>query len=115
MNRIFEYLGEGLTRYVFRFSKRSVIKIPRNWGGRIANERERSYYMCGGYLERDQMAACKMIGSCLIMEYVESYFNCGIESQSLPRWTDFVDCQQVGLNSKGQLVAYDYAGTIRGI
>lgn len=25
-------------------------------------------------------------------------------------WIDFIDCWQVGFNSHGELVAYDYAG-----
>lgn len=38
------------------------------------------------------------------MDYVEHVRY----SNDLPRWVRTIDCQQVGYNLKGQLVAYDY-------
>lgn len=55
------------------------------------------------------LAKCRLIKTSdnynvLVMEKVEY-----AEYQSnMPRWVDFIDCQQVGFDSKGQLVAYDY-------
>lgn len=32
-----------------------------------------------------------------------------VDSEDLPIWAQWLDCQQVGFNRKGELVAYDYA------
>jgi len=41
---------------------------------------------------------------CLIMEKVKPIS----DYKDLPKWTYYVDCQQVGYNNSGELLAYDY-------
>lgn len=104
------YLGEGSNRIVFRRkNSKWVLKIPLNPAGMNDNDAEDHYYRKWKH-KSDKMARCRLVQlmdvPCLIMEYVNTEVG---PLKNLPEWTLFVDCQQVGYNSHGKLVAYDYA------
>lgn len=105
--RTYLFLGEGRHRSVYRRGN-FVIKIPKNWDGLASNEREANIYQStskNGWLFGIRYAKCRLhISGLLIMEYVRPTDQFG----QLPSWTYHVDCQQVGYNSRGYLVAYDY-------
>ncbi len=95
-------------------SKRNVWKLPYSGSfhdGDEENFREYNSFISGFYQYegRNYLAKCRLIHTSdnrnvLVMEKVEY-----AEYQSnMPFWVDFIDCQQVGFNFKGQLVAYDY-------
>lgn len=98
-------LGEGTQRRVYKH-KDFVIKVPLDWDGLNSNDKEARTYRSAvdGWLLSIKHARCKLHhNGLLIMEYAEPAYR-----KSLPRWTCYVDCQQVGYNHKGQVVAYDY-------
>jgi hypothetical protein len=101
------YLGEGRHRRVFKRGN-FVIKVPINDFGLASNFREAKTYQCTseGWLFGIRYAACRLDKNenFLIMEYV----NVKKYDNSLPSWVGYVDCQQVGYNRRGHLVAYDY-------
>ena len=110
-----QYIGKGLGREVFDSrSKYNVWKLPyaRSFhDGDEENFREYNSFISGlyQYEGRNYLARCRLINTSdnrnvLVMEKVEyaEYQN------NMPFWVNFVDCQQVGFNFKGQLVAYDY-------
>lgn len=100
-------IGVGRNRCVFRDGD-NVVKVPLNEYGVTDNEHEACYgesYL-KGYLK---YARCHRVDEpsglpIVIMEYVKpaSY------KKSMPDWVSYVDCQQVGYNKDGELVAYDY-------
>ena len=98
-----KYIGEGNTRIVYLSKcKRFVLKVPRDDYGLNDNTGEHREYRKGiGPFKREQLARCRLSRSgILIMEYVRPV----TENKSLlPTWTDFVDCQQVGINRSGAL------------
>ncbi len=101
----FIFLGEGSQRRVYGH-KNFVIKIPLDWDGLNSNDREARVYKStnDGWSRGIKRARCRLHPSgLLIMEYVAP-----AHRKSLPEWACYVDCQQVGYNRKGQLVAYDY-------
>lgn len=103
--RPFIFLGEGTQRRVYRRGN-YIIKLPISWDGLNSNDKEARTYQStsDGWLFGIRYAKCKLHSSgLLIMEYVEP-----AHGKELPRWTCYVDCQQVGYNRRGHLVAYDY-------
>ena len=106
-----KYIGSGKDRHVFKNPyTHSVVKIPANINGINANECEYRYY----HGDRDpRYARCSLElldGVPIIhMEAVREISYIDGEHKTLPAWTDWVDCQQVGYTKDGRLVAYDYA------
>ena len=125
-----EPLFPGLTDLYLRFYKRStaffggsnrvtfimgryVVKLPQNYDGIADNDWE------GSVRHSPDLGAAKYartrliyVGQIpvLVMEYVEPWCYRDLQEKlgKVPTWVDFIDCQQVGYNRRGQLVAYDY-------
>lgn len=109
MNTRLKHLATGRHRAVYLLtSGKYVIKIPIDDYGYSDNILEASRSKKDGWLLKEQMARCKLLrNGCLIMEYVR--LPSEKEYNELPKWTDGVDCRQVGYTIDGRLVAYDYA------
>lgn len=110
LKRIAEYIGEGRHRKVYRH-KQFVIKLPnekaRDWGEN-ANWYEYQTFLkhrCKPDINGIEYARCRLMkNGWLVMEFLDvDVFD------DRPKWADYIDCQQVGRNSKGRIVAYDYA------
>ena len=105
-----EPIGDGRNRIVFG-NEWYVFKIPRTASGFSENVLEHQYYR-GRNAESFPMASCKLVHVCdipiLVMELVKE-LPYDYDREEIPWWVDFIDCQQVGLNRAGNLVAYDYA------
>lgn len=112
----FEYLGTGRSRAAYRRG-RWVYKVPLNERGDFDNYREAQIYAKthgrGAFKLAEQLrssdngeyARCRVLkNGWLVMEYAEP-----VPSKLAPKWADFIDCQQVGTNHRGVVVAYDYA------
>lgn len=95
-----QFIGDGRNRKAYRH-KGYVIKVPLNVFGMLDNEIEAKAFK--RYGEEFPYARCKLIGVCLVMEYVEHTWE-----KNLPDWVMSIDCGQVGYNRKGKLLAYDY-------
>lgn len=105
----YEFLGKGGQRIVFLKNKSTVIKVPLSFDGMLANESEARLYK--KYKKNGEIpyAKCKLIThaegvSLLEMEWVDD--RC---IDKYPKWSEFVDCQQIGYDRNGKLVAFDYA------
>lgn len=98
----------GRTRVVFFLEDGAVVKVPFTEEGIAANR-----YEADVFNEEDpfiKMAKCNLekvtenSPEILRMEKVTPIL---YWDKPAPDWVSFVDCQQVGINSKGDLVAYD--------
>lgn len=98
------YLSSGRNRIVFKKGER-VCKVARNLKGECDNHHESATYFKHKDKAEIKFAKCCLVGPLLVMEYVEE---CHTLGKFLPRWTDFVDCGQVGYTKEGKLVVYDY-------
>lgn len=97
----FRRIGEGLRRIVWLMpDKKWILKIPANLGSINANHSEAIKYAEDLF----RKAKCYLVGDFLVMEYVEDMS----WNPDTPTWTYKIDCNQVGYNADGQLVAYDY-------
>lgn len=103
----YEFLGQGRTRKVFRRGN-VVVKIPLNEKGFLDNAMEAGMYRKYGKKgDIVPYARCRLTrAGFLVMEYVAPVARGFVA----PDWAGFVDCCQVGHNSKGELLAYDYGG-----
>lgn len=108
-------IGQGRHRQVWRRNNSNyVIKVPTCIRGIHDNYTEAETYKRS--LKEDmycRYAKCRLVGSLLIMEYAKhigptSDENGYIAWNDSPQWAGAVDCNQVGYNSRGQIVAYDY-------
>jgi hypothetical protein len=105
----FKYIGTGRQRSVFRLGD-DVVKIPRNEWGLASNTREASVsdrafgISDDGELCGVRYARAVMRGTLLIMDYLKLV----PKISKLPDWASWIDCQQVGIDQKGKLAAYDY-------
>ena len=96
----------GRNRTVFIF-KKYVIKLPRNLDGLIDNDWE-------GSAENDIYARAKLVIwkdiPIVLMEKAPFANKKEIINKLgyYPDWVMSIDCGQVGFNSKGKLVAFDY-------
>jgi hypothetical protein len=111
----FEYIGDGCSRSVYRHGN-YVIKLPLDDYGISANAREAHRWKKYGYSGEIPYARCRLLpnSGILVMEYAR-YTIPGktlpdgfVPYEEAPDWTKWVDCQQVGYNRTGRLVAYDY-------
>jgi len=101
----------GRNRVVFHMGH-YVVKIPMNYNGIADNDWEGSVRHSPDP-RMAKYARTRMVYHTEIpvvfMEYVK-YIAYGElrERGPVPHWVDGIDCQQVGFNRRGQLVAYDY-------
>lgn len=96
----------------FDDNKKFVYKIPRNYDGITNNQREQRLFKLHirgeGWIP---VARCKVFNPnpdiglpILVMEKIEKS---SLKGTKIPDWVFFVDCQQVGYDKNGKLVAYD--------
>jgi hypothetical protein len=97
-----EWIGLGRHRAVFRRGH-TVVKVPVSIEGWHDNLREADRWRARAH---PHLARCRLAGPLLVMVWCERYDR---PAELLPRWTDAIDCQQVGRTRQGRLVAYDYA------
>lgn len=106
-----EFLGAGRTRIVFALDEDRIVKIPFSNEGLSASGNEAM--QCEAYSKTGEgipVADCEFVLfagvgiEVLVMERLRSF---PARADELPGWADFVDCRQVGYNSKGELVAFD--------
>lgn len=113
MVKNFIYLGEGNGRIGFQHG-RYVVKVPLNESGLHDNWKEydrwEDYRKCYFSSETQskpivKFARCRLLFNYfLIMELVRPCLR-----KEQPDWARWIDCGQVGFNSKNVIVAYDYA------
>jgi hypothetical protein len=100
-------IGEGLSRKVYDLGK-LVVKIPKNSDGYFDNIFEREQFL--RIRRREDVIPfvnCYLITiDCVPLLFCEK-IEINIKGKELPDWVSWVDCQQVGINSRGQFVAYD--------
>jgi hypothetical protein len=95
----------GQTRAVFDIGDGWVVKLPLNWDGICANSHEADWTSID-----IPLAPCHIVWNdddqpVLRMQRVTEALH--IDRADLPRWTDWVDCAQVGYLPDGKLVAFD--------
>lgn len=99
----FLYIGRGRNRIAYSISKNYIIKIPINQNGIDDNWYEATCFRKGN--KNYPYARCRMCGDfVLIMEKLDLKIN----KKYLPDWVKWVDCAQVGYDSRGILKIYDY-------
>lgn len=117
IRKTWKRLGSGCTRESWLTPTGYVVKIPIN-DNYQDNEREAQLWKERHNLYGDRkdwkLARCRLIPgtNILVMEYIkpiEFSNRYQPDSPSLPKWCYEVDGCQVGYNSKGEIVAYDYA------
>jgi hypothetical protein len=105
---------EGRNRNVFELAH-CVVKLPKNpdgytdndWEGSVSNSSQTYNSIRHIQYPRKRLIYFKDI-PVLFMEKIIPV-DWSLEKQSdYPRWTDQVDCAQVGYTKEGRLVAYDY-------
>jgi len=97
-------VGIGRNRVVFR-DKDWIFKVPCNTNGILDNENESSVFSFYRKNHLIKYARCKMCGPyVLVMEYVDI----DISLDEMPDWSMSIDCQQVGRDRQGHIVAYDF-------
>lgn len=113
-----ECIGFGTTRICFAYPEsNSVIKIPFNMIGYEASFSESEAYKRFKKAPETSLpiANCRFMDfrdtlgmQLLVMERLVSFPpKSAWRTGDLPRWTDEIDCGQVGWNAAGELVAYD--------
>jgi hypothetical protein len=97
----YSLVGTGTKRAAYVSPcKKHVIKVPIDPIGIMENFHEHMRYKKG---DRSKLAKCMLTpNSLIIMEYIQI-----VPNYLLPEWCEEFD-NQVGLNKKGVLVAYDY-------
>lgn len=100
----FPNVGRGRNRIAFSISKKYIAKIPLNEEGVYDNCFERRSFK-NRRNPQYPYARCRMCGDfVLIMEKLDLKIN----KKYLPDWVKWVDCAQVGYDSRGILKIYDY-------
>ena len=104
-------IGCGSFRVVLQETSKTVIKIPMDDMGITCNLIEN--LMFKDYNESGILAKCDLFYfrkiPILRMEYVTHWKETGIPKNKLPKWANKIDHIQVGVNSKGKVVCFDYA------
>lgn len=98
----------GRNRVAFE-GKKVVIKLPRNMAGILDNEREARRYQKAP--EKDKLARARLavVSDIPLIVMIKLDTLRSLEkAATLPKWADFFDCGQVGLDPKGCYRAYDY-------
>lgn len=106
----YKHVGEGRNRSAFLSpSGKNVVKVPLSTEGFEDNEREARYWKKQDAqfetTDKIELARCRLFGVFLVMEFVDD--NVTIDEK--PGWANYIDCEQIGKNRKGRIVAYDYA------
>lgn len=107
----YQYLAEGRNRIVFIKDEQWIVKVPKNEMGILNNQQEADRYKkFGKTKDIIAYAECRIEHDTndiplLIMEKISET----IPDKDMPEWASYVDGNQVGLNSKGEIVAFDYA------
>lgn len=104
--------GKGRTALT-RPNGRFVLKLPYTDSGEEANRYEHAVYKQGKAKER--LAKCRLVKlyglDCLLMEKVREMTEeeiCEHTADSYDHWIYEIDCEQVGYNRRGKIVAWDY-------
>jgi len=107
-SRLGASIGQGLGRVVFK-SHHVVLKAPINDKGVMDNYREHRKWINRGTYGEVTLARCRLIHIRDIPVVVMTKVNTNLSLDSLPRWSQYVDCLQVGMDKQGVYRAYDYA------
>ena len=100
-------IGEGRSRKVYSLGK-LVVKIPKNSDGYFDNVFEREHFLRARRGEDViPFVNCYLITIDSVPLLFCEKIEINIEGKELPDWASYVDCQQVGVNSRGMFVAYD--------
>lgn len=105
-------LGYGRHRATYDNGK-TVIKIPRHENGFGDNRYEAKMFK-QFRTEADgngvRFARCKLLkdGSLVMEKLMDDYYKVRAKAE-FPKWAGYIDCGQVGIDSKGVFKAYDYA------
>ena len=117
-NKLWPIVGHGRHRDVYRLPSGNVIKFPRGTAGEVANIWEAIVWRFRYHRDNlpefirrcmddeAQYARCRLVPrtNILVMEFVRfEHIN------GLPHWAQGMDGGQAGINSAGNIVAYDYA------
>lgn len=110
--REWEYIGEGRNRAVYRHGN-YVVKVPLNVYGVGDNYHEYHVFRHPERYDYCSYARCRLMGQLLIMQYARFVGPLSDETgyipyANAPKWADTIDCNQIGYNRFGQIVAYDY-------
>ena len=103
----YSVLATGRTRIVFLKNDTEVIKLPLNEEGIEAQYTEVQTYKKNK--KRKIFAKCSLVHDNEIPVLTMEKVRPAMEIKDPPSWVGFIDCEQVGYNSQGQLLAYDYA------
>nr|DAF93523.1 MAG TPA: hypothetical protein [Myoviridae sp. ctshb19] len=97
-------MDSGRNRIVFS-TGRFVLKFPRSLNGEADNNHE-------GCVQGPTKARSRCIEfmgfACVMQERLQRIYQDVKRPKELPKWTDSVDCMQVGYDRQGRLKAYDY-------
>lgn len=112
LSKKYEVLSIGRNRIVFKLkSGNYVLKFPLSNNGETDNDWEGSVCINNEDPEEVQYPRTKWVCYngfvCVVMDYIDET----VSDKELPDWVYSVDNQQVGLNRKGRLVAFDYGLT----
>lgn len=112
LSKKYDLLSIGRNRIVFKLkSGNYVLKFPLSNNGETDNDWEGSVCINNEDPEEIQYPRTKWVCYegfvCVVMDCI----NENIANYELPDWVSSVDNQQVGLNRKGRLVAFDYGLT----
>lgn len=114
MAKTWEFIGQSRHRAVWRHGN-YVIKVPVCEEGVHDNLHEAHVWQIRDHKRYSwaKYARCRLIGVILVMEYARypgplSEESGHIPFKKCPEWAYFIDCQQVGYNRRGEIVAYDY-------
>lgn len=106
-------IGEGRHRAVFLSrSGKYVIKLPTTLSGSYANMEEGTFTNYIGW--KLPVAKCRLTWindvPVLLMEHLDTQSAVRLAAMQREEnsWHEFIDCSQVGLNRKMELVAYDW-------
>ena len=94
----------GRNRLVFA-NDRIVFKFPRNLNGEADNCWEGS---CFGPTKARGRRLVVDGFICVMQERLQRIFSDVPRPEKLPKWTDSVDCMQVGYDKRGRLKVYDF-------
>ena len=105
----YEIVGRGNTRLVIRRKGHNwVLKIPVRAGGISDNCLEGKRYRINE-LPQVRKAKAKCVTVCKLPIVIMEWVNIDPVIQ-MPAWAYHVDSEQVGINRRGQIVAFDYGG-----
>lgn len=108
LEKHFPVLGSGKDRVSYKINDSYVVKnpvLPETLRANYCEAQTYEMYKDSPKEPYIPLAACKMIDDILLlMEYVKPIDN----YRNVPEWVHFTDGGQVGINSRGKLVCYDY-------